>query len=141
MTTTGPKVVLKNKGMYDDKSTKDKPFKPSQNSRMQTGGGSQVNSGNNGNPRYQQRCYLCNQLGHIAKYCKQSKSKETESSGGSSQVTMTPNEKAQLFAVQRIHIHFCIQILIAVWILFGPTTRAVSLSMLMSRYRVCPPQV
>ena len=35
-----------NKGTYDDKSTKDKSFKSSQNSRMQTGGGSQVsNSG------------------------------------------------------------------------------------------------
>ena len=74
-------IGFTNKGRYDDKSTKVKSFKPSQKSRMQTGGGSQVNSGNNGNPRYQQRYYLCNQLDHIAKYCKQSKSKETESSG------------------------------------------------------------
>ena len=81
-----------NKGRYDDKSSKDKSFKPSQNSRMQARGSSQTNSGSNGNPTYQQRCYLCNQLGHIAKYCKQSKSKETESSGGSSQVTTRPNE-------------------------------------------------
>ena len=81
-----------NKGRYDDKSTKGKSFKPSQNSRMQIRGSSQTNSGSNGNSRYQQRCYLCNQLGHIEKYCKQSKSKETESSGGSSQVTTRPNE-------------------------------------------------
>ena len=41
------------KGRYDDKSTKNKSFKPSQNSRMQNGGSSQMNSGSNGNPRYQ----------------------------------------------------------------------------------------
>ena len=79
-------------GKYDDRSTKDKSFKP----RTQTGGGSQASS--SGDARQQQRCYLCNQLGHIAKHCKQNKSKEKESSSqksGSvnSQVTTKPSEK------------------------------------------------
>ena len=56
-----------NKGKFDDRSSRDKSFKPSQGNRMQTGSGSQSSSnGSSGNPRFQQRCYLCNQLGHIA---------------------------------------------------------------------------
>ena len=75
-----------NKGYYD-KSTGDKSHIPSQYSKTLTGGNSgQVSgSGSSITARPQQHCYLCNQPGHIAKYCKQSKTKEKESTGNSSQ--------------------------------------------------------
>jgi len=75
-----------NKGYYD-KSTRDKSLKPSQHSKTLTGGNSgQVSgSGSSITARPQQHCYLCNQPGHIAKYCKQSKTKEKESTENSSQ--------------------------------------------------------
>ena len=42
-------------------------------------------SGSSNTARPQLCCYLYNQPGHIAKYCKQSKTKEKESTGNSSQ--------------------------------------------------------
>ena len=86
-----------NKGKFDDRSSRDKSFKPSQGNRTQIGSGSQSSSnGSSGNPRFQQRCYLCNQLGHIAKYCKQSKSKEKESSGSGSQKSSSVNSQVTM---------------------------------------------
>jgi len=93
--------IFLNKAKRDDKFREEKSFKPSQSNRMQTLGSSQLLS--SGNATFQQRCYLCDQLGHIAKYCKQSKSKEKESSGSSgshkstsvnSQVTTKPSKNS-----------------------------------------------
>ena len=81
-------------GHYD-KSIKNKLHKPSQHNKTLTGSNSgQVSgSGNSNIARSQQRYHLCNQPGHIAKYCKQSKTKEKESTGNSSQRDMTVNSQ------------------------------------------------
>jgi len=75
------------KGKHNDKTTKDMLHKPNQHSRTPaSSNSSQASSGvGNNTARCQQRCYLCNQLGHIATYCKQSKSKGKESTGNSNQ--------------------------------------------------------
>ena len=81
-----PHNSYSNKGHYD-KSTKDKSHKSSQHSKTLTGSnsGHVSGSGSSNTARYQQHCYLCNQPGYLAKYCKQSKTKE-------SQVTTNPTE-------------------------------------------------
>ena len=122
-----------NKGYYD-KSTRDKSHKPSQHSKTLTGGnGGQVSgSGSSNTDRPQQHCYLCNQPGHITKYCKQSKTKEKESTGNSSQKNTSVNSQVTttnptlmcVFPV--IHEPFCFLTLIAVLTLFELMTRAVS---------------
>jgi len=87
-----PHNSYSNKG-HNDKSMKDKSHKPSQHSKISTDSNSgQVSaSGSSNTARSQQHCYLCNQPGHIAKYCKQSKSKE--STGNSSQKNTSVNSQ------------------------------------------------
>jgi len=67
---------------------KDKSHKPSQLSKSSNS--VQVSaSGSSNTARSQQHCNLCNQPGHTAKYCKQSKIKE--STGNSNQRNTSVN--------------------------------------------------
>ena len=125
-----------NKGYYD-KSTGDKSHIPSQYSKTLTGGNSgQVSgSGSSNTARPQQRWYLCNQPGHIAKYCKQSKTKEKKSTGNSSQRDMSVNSQVTttnptlMYMLPVIHEPFCFLTLTVALTLFELMTRAVSHNM------------